>query len=360
MREFLEKWYCEKGPKWCAEQLGKSVGSVQQTAYAMGLNYRMARMEKIRKHIGENLKVDGWKKVANDLELPIGNVREWAKKLGIEGPPDARGAKPTELTKEQEEVVLTMYPEKSPWVISKETGLTGEVVLGFLKRRGLYQGFSRRAGVSVNKGFFHWSNDFAYVFGYMCADGSIGEYAKRGSGIRKNRLMPVSSITSKDEQILQDIGLRMGLKSKPKSHIRKMSQFTLKRAKYWRLVTSCRWVFDKWTEYGLKPRKSYVGIGVPNVPIEFARHFVRGFFDGDGSKSRDGYSVKFGCTDKVFIEWLRSVVIGVVGGNMPKISIADNKTMFFSFVVYAGRAKKMLEWMSPGQSDLRLERKWAA
>jgi transposase len=317
-------------------------------------------MEKIRKHIGENLKVDGWKKVANDLELPIGNVREWAKKLGIEGPPDARGAKPTELTKEQEEVVLTMYPEKSPWVISKETGLTGEVVLGFLKRRGLYQGFSRRAGVSVNKGFFHWSNDFAYVFGYMCADGSIGEYAKRGSGIRKNRLMPVSSITSKDEQILQDIGLRMGLKSKPKSHIRKMSQFTLKRAKYWRLVTSCRWVFDKWTEYGLKPRKSYVGIGVPNVPIEFARHFVRGFFDGDGSKSRDGYSVKFGCTDKVFIEWLRSVVIGVVGGNMPKISIADNKTMFFSFVVYAGRAKKMLEWMSPGQSDLRLERKWAA
>ena len=87
---------------------------------------------------------------------------------------------------------------------------------------------------------------------------------------------------------------------------------------------------------------------------------MRGFFDGDGSKSRDGYSVKFGCTDKLFVEWLRSVVVGIVGGNTPKISVADNKTKFFSFVVYAGRAKKLLEWMAPDKSDLRLERKWAA
>jgi intein/homing endonuclease len=271
-----------------------------------------------------------------------------------------RGAKPTVLTETQQVHILGEYPTKSTDRISIELGLSNDVVIGYLKRNGKYLGFNRRSGMSVDKDFFQWSNDFAYVFGYMCADGSLGKYSKPDSDMHKKRYLPYSSITSKDEQILRDIGRRMGLKTKPHSSVRRKSQFTVETARYWCLSTSCEWVFDKWIEYGLRPRKSYVGIGKPNVPEGLIRHFVRGFFDGDGSRSKDGYSVKFGCTDRTFMEWLRDELIGVVGGNTPKISMADNKTKFFSFVVYADRAKKLLEWMAPDKSDLRLERKWAA
>ena len=359
MREFLEIWYEYRGPRWCSEQLGRNVECVKQTAHVMGLNYRLARQERIRKYLAERLKVDGWKRCSECLELSEGKVRLWAKKLGVEGPPDDRGAKPTELTEEQRRAVLEGYPGKSAWVLAAETGLTAEVVIGFLKREGGYQGAGRRASTVVDKGFFRWSNDFAYVLGYMYADGSVGEYPKVDSDSHRKRSLTYSSITSKDEQILRDIGERMGLRSTPKSNWRKKSQFSDEIREYWCLSTSCRWVYERWTEYGLRPRKSFEGMEIPKVPEEFVMHFVRGFFDGDGSRSEDGYGVKFGCTDQAFMEWLRDVAVGVVGGNIPKMSVLENETPFFSFVVCAGRAKKLYEWMAPGEGDLRLERKWA-
>lgn len=359
MREFLGKWYCEKGPSWCAERLGRKVENVKQMAHTMGLNYRTARQERIRRYLSDRLLLDGWKGASEVLRLSDGKVRLWAKKLGIDGPPDDRGNSPTELLNEQEKAVLTGYPEKSPWELAKETGLTGDIVIGFLKRRGLYQGFDRRASRVVNKEFFRWSNDFAYVLGYMYADGSVGEYEKIDSDSHSVRKLTYSSITSKDEQILRDIGERMRLRSKPKSHWRKKSQFSDEIRMYWCLTTSCRWVYDRWLEYGLKPRKSFDGMDVPKVPDKFMNHFVRGFFDGDGYRTNDGYGVRFGGTDRVFMEWLRDVVMRVVGGEMPKISVMENSTRFFSFSIYADRAKKLYEWMAPEESDLRLERKWA-
>lgn len=358
MKKFLKKWYCEKGPVWCSEQLGKKSGNVQQMAHKLGLNYRKARQERIRGYLLERLLSDGWRRAAEGLGLSEGKVRLWAKKFGVEGPPDDRGAKPIELTKEQERMVLEGYPVKSPWLIAKEIGLGGETVKGFLERRGLYQGYGRRVSWSVDRDFFRWSNDFAYVFGYMCADGSVGEYSVKDKDGRGRRKLAYCSITSKDEGVLRDIGKRMGLRSKPYSYVKVKNRKTGEKGKYWCLRTSCRWVFDRWIEYGLKPRKSYVGIGVPNVPEEFLKHFVRGFFDGDGSKSKNGYSVSFGCTDEKFMDWLRNIVVRVVGGNVPKMSVLDNPTIFFSFVVCADRAKKLLKWMEPGESDLRLERKW--
>ena len=74
MKEFLQKWYCEKGPRWCAEQLGKSYENVKQSAHTLGLSYRTARMERIRSHLSDRLLADGWKKVSADLGLSDGTV----------------------------------------------------------------------------------------------------------------------------------------------------------------------------------------------------------------------------------------------------------------------------------------------
>jgi len=255
---------------------------------------------------------------------------------------------------------LGEYPVSSTNELASVSGLSNDIVIGFLKRKRVYIGFNRRAGISVDRKFFRWSNDFAYVFGYMCADGSLGEYPRSDSDGHKERRLTYCTITSKDEQILRDIGKRMGLRTKPHSFVKRKHQKTTETARYWCLSTSCRWVFDKWIEYGLKPRKSYVGIGEPQVPEKLVQHFVRGFFDGDGSKSKTGYSVAFGCTDRRFLAWLRSIVVRVVGGRIPKLSEEARKTPFFRFSVYSDRARRLLGWMAPDGLDLRLERKWKA
>jgi transposase len=352
MKEFLQRWYEEKGIGWCAKQLGKSYGSVTQTAHTMGLSYRKAKQERIRIHLSERLLVDGWKKVETDLGLSEGKAYLWAKKLGIDGPPDGRGAKPTELSDDQRKAILEQYPLKSTNVLAGLTGLTNDIVIGFLQRNGRYVGFDRRVDTVIDKSRFEWSNDLAYVLGYMYADGSVGEYPKSDCDGRTDRRLTYSSISSKDEHILWDIRARMGWKAKPCSFVRDTGE------RYWQIATSCRWVFDKWAKLGLKPRKSFDGMEIPNVPVEYIRHFVRGFFDGDGSKRKDGYVVKFGCTDELFMLWLRNIVIEVVGGKVFKMTVEQNATTFYSFVVCADRAKVLLDWMMPGVSDLRLHRKW--
>lgn len=351
MKEFLQKWYEAKGPIWCSEQLKKSHGIIRQTAHMMGLNYRKAKQDRIRIHLSERLLVDGWKKVEMDLGLSEGTAYLWAKKLGIKGPSDARGAKPAELSEDQRRAILEQYPLKSTDVIADSTGLTNDIVIGFLQRNGRYIGFDRRVDVVIDKSRFEWSNDLAYVLGYMYADGSVGEYPKSDCDGRRKRKLATSSITSKDEHILWDIRERMGWKAKPCS-------FDRNGETYWHIATSCRWVFNQWVKLGVKPRKSFEGMEIPKVPDSLLQHFIRGFFDGDGSKRKDDYVVKFGCTDELFMMWFRNIVIDVVGGKAPKMSVAHNATEFYSFVVCADRAKKLLEWMKPGDGDLRLHRKW--
>lgn len=354
MREFLQKWYQDKGPRWCAKQLGKSYDSIKEMAHREGLNFAGSKRDRIRKHLEDRLLEDGWRKTAFDLGLSEGTVRRWAKKFSVKEPLDARGAKPMELSEDQQRLILASYPERSTNIIAGESGLSNDVVIGFLKRRCLYIGYGRRADQAVNKEFFRWSADFAYVFGYMCADGSIGEYPVTDYDGRNVRRMTHSSITSKDDHILWDIRSRMGLKARPYSFVRDTGE------RYWCLATSCRWVFDQWMSFGLRPRKSFVGMSIPEMPDEFVCHFIRGFFDGDGTKDSNEYRVGFGCTDREFVEWIRCRIVRVIGGQEPMISVADNATPYHYFGVYADRAKRLLDWMRPREGDLRLHRKWAA
>jgi hypothetical protein len=350
MDDFIIKWYMEKGPRWCAEQLGISYESAKQKAHSMGLSFRKAKEGRVRAHLELHLLVDGWKKCAKDMGLAEGTIRNWAKKLGVPVPPDDRGLDPYPLTCEQKQTILSGYPKESTNRLAQSMGLTNDIVVSFLQREGKYIGLDRRADLCYNRDFFSWSNDLAYVFGYMCADGSVGQYARIDND-RKPRTMPRSSIASKDKQILDDIRERMGLKAK-------VCSYCLDGETYHHLTTGCDRVFRLWNKLGVKQRKSFVGIGVPFVPKKYMRHFIRGFFDGDGSFS-GGYAVSFGCTDKQFLEWMLDSIMCVIGGKRPVISnLPNNKTPYFCFAIYAKRALKLRDWMAPAKKDLRLQRKW--
>ena len=144
MKEFLREWYQAKGPRWCANQLGKSYDAIREMAHRERLSFAGTKRDRIRRHLEDRLLKDGWKQTSLDLGLSEGTTRRWAKKFGIEEPLDARGARPKEISEDHQRRILTDYPRHSTNVIARGCGLSNDVVIGFLKRRCLYVGYGRR------------------------------------------------------------------------------------------------------------------------------------------------------------------------------------------------------------------------
>lgn len=329
--QFLIDNCCAKGPRW-----------------------PIGRRESIRKYLEKNLIKRGWKKTACDLGLAVGTVRKWAKKFGIKEPPDNRGAKPTKLSVDEEDFILSLYPGKTPWQIASEMDIGPWAIVGFLERKNLYKGFARRSDVVVDKSFFKWSENFAYVLGYLYADGSVGDYNKNDYDGRKSRKISQVSVSSKDKQILEDIRSVMGLRSS-------VCSYQMDNKTHFSLTTQSRWVYNKFLDFGLTERKSFEGMEIPKVPKHLVRHFIRGFFDGDGCyhlNSGKYPNVNFGCTDMIFLKWVRDSICSFLEITTPKIiEFKNTKTPFYSFNFYK-YANVVMGWMRSTKNGIYLHRKW--
>lgn len=127
-----------------------------------------------------------------------------------------------------------------------------------------------------------WSEDMSYILGYIFADGCIA----------KNLYYLGFLCHSKDEQIL--LAIHKTMKVTNKIHRHPGYEFTRNgklskpgpRTSF--NVTSKVLVASLMSRFGLRPRKTYLNIPMPEVPIKYFGHFLRGYFDGDGciSKSR--------------------------------------------------------------------------
>ncbi len=120
----------------------------------------------------------------------------------------------------------------------------------------------------VNKDFFKkWSDDMAYVLGFLCADGYI-TVNKRGGQFW------CINITDKD--LLENIKYTIG--SEHKIGLRKGKG---KIKNQYRIQIGSIEMCNDLRKLGIKERKTK-NIKVPNIPKEQICHFVRGYFDGDG------------------------------------------------------------------------------
>ncbi len=159
----------------------------------------------------------------------------------------------------------------------------------------------------VNELFFdNWNDTMAYVLGFIYADGSLeNSLCNRGRYIR----------VSNTELILVE-RIKKWLSS---DHRIAVWQPTLihRKSKFLLRVGSKK-LYNALIKKGLIPRKSLI-IQFPNVPIRYQRHFIRGYFDGDGCaylERRDGksglivkrLSVIFTSGSRVFVERLKEVL----------------------------------------------------
>ncbi len=121
----------------------------------------------------------------------------------------------------------------------------------------------------VNEDFFsEWTENMAYVLGYIYADGNLLDS-------KYNRGQYVS-IRSTDLCIIESI--RESLNSE---HTITSEKNDFPRKRSYVLRIGSKKIFGILERRGLCPRKSLI-IDLPSIPKIFFKDFLRGYFDGDG------------------------------------------------------------------------------
>lgn len=122
---------------------------------------------------------------------------------------------------------------------------------------------------SVNETFFDtWSEESAYILGYIYADGSLEDSpAVRGKYLR---------ITSTDPDRLKLFKKLLG-----SEHTIVKYEYPDARKEKFFIRIGNRYLYDRLRALGLTPRKSFT-MKFPAVPPQHLSSFVLGYFDGDG------------------------------------------------------------------------------
>lgn len=116
----------------------------------------------------------------------------------------------------------------------------------------------------------------AYLLGFYAADGSVDEKRKMlrlKLNAQDKEIVELYKIISPEARTFEDGGYES--KATVRGHTVKTGDV------YGIEITSIVLVNDL-VDYGFGYRKTYLESHLPDIPKEFMRHFIRGYFDGDG------------------------------------------------------------------------------
>lgn len=206
------------------------------------------------------------------------------------------------------------YSEEGPTKLAREWGLTPEAVKIKASRLGIKRALladrwmteTVAEGASCDHGYFdNWSPSSAYVLGYTFADGCV---ASTGYTLAYH-------CHAKDCQVLEYVKGELKSKS-PVVFLEAESKYGRNNGPSVTLQVCSVVLCKKLTNvFGIHPAKTYRDDPFPAVPSEFLPHFVRGYYDGDGSIHHSlqyGYKLTFEGTPK-FLHSLNEAVSSSVG-----------------------------------------------
>lgn len=175
---------------------------------------------------------------------------------------------------------------------------------GMKRRDGLPCHGGRRRHIQFNESFFaELDNELsAYFLGLVAADGSI---AKRGNTLEIQLAEPDHLVLERFIDAIDGIGCSL----KRRNRADRLKTF-------YRLALCSKTMAKDLVGWGLTPAKTESMQLERPVPDAHARHFLRGFWDGDGSIGRSHFEV--GIRSEVFAHQLRRL-IQVVGGEKPPL-----------------------------------------
>lgn len=183
------------------------------------------------------------------------------------------------FNEEQTKDIITSYLNKESSVkIGKRYGVNHHVILNLLHENNIE--VSQRKMVrkySLNENYFDSIDNpnKAYILGFLYADGH--------NGISKSTI--TISLQEEDFEILEKIRIEIG-SEKPLEFLdySKKDDFGYSYKNQYRLNMFSKHMCESLEKIGMISNKSLV-LEFPNIPEELYSHFIRGYFDGDGSIS---------------------------------------------------------------------------
>ena len=177
--------------------------------------------------------------------------------------------------------VVEEYNEgQSTTILGNKYNVSSTAINGLLKRRNVLlrsPGFHRN--YAVDEGYFDKidSEDKAYWLGFIVADGNIHRTYLR---IR---------LAAKDKQHLENF--KKAISSQHPIPLYKTNQ----GHSACRLIIGSRKIVDALSNYSIVPNKRHI-LEFPDIPEGLVRHYIRGYFDGDGSISNINQTLQFSIT----------------------------------------------------------------
>lgn len=180
--------------------------------------------------------------------------------------------------------------------------------------------------------FKTWSNNMAYILGFIAADGAIP---------KENQCV---SISQKESYILEDI--KKELKTNQPLYQNK------KTGVYMLNINSKTIKDDLMNIHGIRPCKSF-NIEFPFVPEEYLHHFVRGYFDGDGHVNSHKYFVSFVGGSYNFMNSFKDIL----ENNKFQLSFVDKEKQYRIYLSGKNNVNKFSQWIYKNKG-LHLKRKY--
>jgi len=148
----------------------------------------------------------------------------------------------------------------------------------------------KKFGSEILKDFSVLDKNTAYILGLLYADGWVSESPSKHVSI---------SLKNEDRYLLEIIKdyLSVGV------NLRKIKNSTL-------LVLNSKEMFDNVINLGLKLKKTNNIMRLPSLLEDYYSHFLRGFFDGDGTvfKDRKWLKANLCSVDKEFLEEIQIIL----------------------------------------------------
>lgn len=120
--------------------------------------------------------------------------------------------------------------------------------------------------------FKKWSTEMAYVLGFIASDGCVVN-TTYGNQTFTNHYWTIQ-LKKEDGYILQNISNIIDYDKKIYNHDKKNQQ---------QLLVNSEEMIQDLHKFGFTQHKSQELQWNPNIPTEYISHFIRGYFDGDGS-----------------------------------------------------------------------------
>lgn len=187
----------------------------------------------------------------------------------------------------------------------------------------------------------------AYILGLLCADGNIS----RNNGSWKLTLQ------ERDKNILIDICNELKT-SRPLLKQSVSEYYKKNQQDQYMLYIGNQHMHDKLIEYGLVPNKSLVLEYPSIISQELQRHFLRGYFDGDGSSycGKNGKNCSFMGTAS-FCDSAKRIIKKELGINANVYSYKNSPQTSVLYISGGKQVFSFFSWIYK-ESDLKLQRKY--